>query len=147
MPADHIPAQTAFISILPVSNPLKEFHMGIRMTTSTWRQPLRLIDSWLPSPQESIVTPRRGVPQLLQRFAKAGWLKIGSRSSPHVGRGPCEPTLTTVPLRTCRVRVAQISAPGARSGARLVISGRMADVCAELERLEALESQDTAVLV
>jgi hypothetical protein len=121
--------------------------MGIRMTPSTWRQPLRLIDSWLPSPQQPIVLPRRGLPQLLQRFAKAGWLKIGSGSSSQVARGPCEPAFTAAPLRTCRVRVAQISAPGARSGARLVISGRMADVCAELERLEAIESQDTAVLV
>lgn len=42
------------------------------------------------------------------------------------------------PLRV--VRVMDRDGPRTRSGERLVISGRMADVCAELDRLAALEA-------
>ena len=42
------------------------------------------------------------------------------------------------PLRV--VRVVEAAAPRAIAG-RMVISGRMADVCAELERLAALEAR------
>ena len=42
------------------------------------------------------------------------------------------------PLRVVRVR--EPSAPRSTAG-RMVISGRLADVCAELERLAALEAQ------
>jgi hypothetical protein len=38
------------------------------------------------------------------------------------------------------VRVLDIDGPRNPSGGRLVISGRMADVCAELDRLAALEA-------
>ncbi len=53
---------------------------------------------------------------------------------PHAGaaRGPGKP------LRV--VRVLEPSAPRSTAG-RMVISGRLADVCAELERLAALEAQ------
>ncbi|HWI81468.1 hypothetical protein [Ramlibacter sp.] len=44
------------------------------------------------------------------------------------------------PVRSLRVvRVVEAS-PAAASAGRMVISGRMADVCAELERLAALEA-------
>ena len=49
-----------------------------------------------------------------------------------VGRPPAKP------LRV--VRVLEPSAPHAVAG-RMVISGRMADVCAELDRLAALEAK------
>ncbi|MGE0332498.1 MAG: hypothetical protein AB7P37_17610 [Ramlibacter sp.] len=42
------------------------------------------------------------------------------------------------PLRV--VRVMDRDSPRAPSGGRLVISGRLADVCAELDRLAALEA-------
>ncbi|WP_076997093.1 hypothetical protein [Variovorax sp. KK3] len=45
------------------------------------------------------------------------------------------------PLRVVRTVDAQTSG---RSNGRVVISGRMADVCAELERLAALEAAGTA---
>jgi hypothetical protein len=46
-----------------------------------------------------------------------------------------------VPLKPLRVvRVLEPSAPRAIAG-RMVISGRMADVCAELDRLAALEGR------
>ena len=44
------------------------------------------------------------------------------------------------PLRV--VRTVDAQQPGRRAG-RVVISGRMADVCAELDRLAALEAADT----
>ena len=40
------------------------------------------------------------------------------------------------PLRVIRV----VDSPSARNSSRVVISGRMADVCAELDRLAALEA-------
>lgn len=43
------------------------------------------------------------------------------------------------PLRV--VRVAEDQRPAQHSAGRMVISGRMADVCAELDRLIALENQ------
>jgi hypothetical protein len=46
--------------------------------------------------------------------------------------------MTRKPLRV--VRVLEPSAPRSTAG-RMVISGRLADVCAELERLAALEAQ------
>lgn len=45
------------------------------------------------------------------------------------------------PLRV--VRVLEANAPRSRAG-RMVISGRMADVCAELDRLAALEALQAA---
>jgi len=51
------------------------------------------------------------------------------------------PTRRATPLRV--VRVVEPSAPRADAG-RMVISGRLADVCAELERLAALEARNEA---
>ena len=48
------------------------------------------------------------------------------------------PAPRTTPLRV--VRVVEPSAPRAVAG-RMVISGRLADVCAELDRLAALEAR------
>ena len=47
---------------------------------------------------------------------------------------------TARPLRV--VRTVDAQQPGRRAG-RVVISGRMADVCAELDRLVALDAADT----
>jgi hypothetical protein len=54
----------------------------------------------------------------------------GTRGTP--GRAPLKP------LRV--VRVLEPAAPRSTAG-RMVISGRLADVCAELDRLAALEAQ------
>lgn len=48
----------------------------------------------------------------------------------------------TRPLRVVRVQDSQYT--GRASTGRVVISGRMADVCAELDRLAALEAADEA---
>jgi len=45
---------------------------------------------------------------------------------------------TPIPLRVARVMEAQ---QNRQSAGRMVISGRMADVCAELDRLAALEGR------
>ncbi|MDB5850527.1 MAG: hypothetical protein JWP29_4279 [Rhodoferax sp.] len=53
-------------------------------------------------------------------------------------RVPC-PARAARPLRVVRV-LDSATAAGASSAGRMVISGRMADVCAELDRLAALEA-------
>jgi hypothetical protein len=45
-----------------------------------------------------------------------------------------------VPARPLRILRVRDSVPGPGSTGRLVISGRLADVCAELDRLAALEA-------
>jgi hypothetical protein len=45
---------------------------------------------------------------------------------------------TPIPLRVARVMEAQLNR---QSAGRMVISGRMADVCAELDRLAELENR------
>ena len=120
--------------------------MGIRINPNTWRQPLRLIDCWLPRPATRTVA-HRDLPQWLQRFVRAGWLGHTQSTSAAASLGSCEPAHAQVPSRACRVRVLHTAAHGSRSDARLVISGRMADVCAELERLEALEMKQGAAFI
>lgn len=120
--------------------------MGIRITPNTWREPLRLIDSWLPMPTTRAVA-RRDLPQWLQRFVRAGWLGRPQGASTSAPRGSCEPAHTHTPTRACRVRVLHAASNGSRGDGRLVISGRLADVCAELERLEALEMKQGAAFI
>jgi hypothetical protein len=62
----------------------------------------------------------------------------GPRQGPHrpVWHGPVRHAFK--PLRV--VRVLEPSAPRSTAG-RMVISGRLADVCAELDRLAALEAR------
>lgn len=54
---------------------------------------------------------------------------------PAVAKGPCEKARK--PLRVVRV---VDTGGGASSAGRMFMSGRMADVCAELDRLAALEA-------
>ena len=53
---------------------------------------------------------------------------------------PAAPSHREVPKPLRVVRVLEPSAPRSTAG-RMVISGRLADVCAELDRLAALEAQ------
>lgn len=61
-----------------------------------------------------------------------------------VWQGPVrQPPVQPQPAKPLRVlRVVEPSAPRATAG-RMVISGRMADVCAELDRLAALEARSS----
>ncbi|MBT9549560.1 MAG: hypothetical protein IV088_01820 [Hydrogenophaga sp.] len=120
--------------------------MGIRINTNTWRAPLQLIDSWLPAPAHRTAV-HRGLPQLFQRFSRAGWLGRNRVMSPMetTATGGSAPLGATSP-RVCRVQVMRAANSGLRNDTRMVISGRMADVCAELDRLAAQEhpSAETA---
>jgi hypothetical protein len=108
--------------------------MGIRITSKTWRAPLQLIDSWLPAPSCPHKV-RKSFPMLMQRFVRAGWLA----SKPPTQAATSASTRGTGSLSAqhASVRLKRSSQPG--RSACLVISGRMADVCAELDRLAALE--------
>jgi hypothetical protein len=119
--------------------------MGIRIQRNTWRTPLQLIDSWLPPPPVSSTPLRLTV--IAQRFAQAGWLGRSSAqpgpsaSSTTCHGGPVSEALPC-PRRMAVVRVAHDTnglRDGMRADTRVVLSGRIADVCAELERLAALE--------
>ncbi len=75
----------------------------------------------------------------LQGFVQ--WLMAGRREVPHAA-APSPRTVvvarpTRKPLRVLRV---MDTGNGPSSAGRMVISGRMADVCAELDRLAALEA-------
>lgn len=118
--------------------------MGIRISSS-WRTPLQLIDSWLPAPS-AVCTTRRPVAPWLKRFTKAGWLgrhtpapDTSPRDTAHsVLEQPASVAACPAAVRAAPARIAR-PAKTMRGNNRLVIAGRMADVCAELERLAALE--------
>jgi len=119
--------------------------MGIRFNTNTWRAPLLLIDSWLPAEPKPPRMPR-ALPQAIQRFTRAGWLGRPPQPVTPSARRSGEVKLADNPnpqvaARACQLRV--LRTPGAtgllRNDARLVISGRIGDVCAELDRLAAME--------
>lgn len=119
--------------------------MGKLFTTNTWRTPLQLIDCWLPSPSVRSAQAAANEPLLtraVQRFARAGWL--GRATPPSAAPTRCNASTTPpAPSTSCRVRVLrQSESAGAHhaGGVRLVISGRINDVCAELDRLADQES-------
>jgi hypothetical protein len=117
--------------------------MGILFNTSTWRAPLLIIDSWLP--QRSEAPARRAQPQALQRFMRAGWL--GRRGplrteKPAPAAKQVRPLLATTPAKTTVRRGGSTEPWGIDS--RVVIAGRIHDVCAELDRLVAIEQQKRA---
>ncbi len=120
--------------------------MGIRINTNTWRAPLLLIDSWLPITQKPRHTLHGAVPRVVQRFSRAGWLARSTEPNPK----PEAASVTTHrqagshrrnETRTVRVLQAVGTNQASSQDTRLFISGRINDVCAELDRLVALEHQ------
>jgi hypothetical protein len=118
--------------------------MGYRFTSSTWRAPIQIIDSWLPDPALTESTRKTfGMSQLLSRV---GWIsRNAANTGSHTATAPARHALIS-PAHTNRswcVRVLRQpeAASGSRPDARLVISGRIDDVCAELDRLAYLESR------
>jgi hypothetical protein len=123
--------------------------MGIRLHNSTWHRPLRTLDSW---PPMSDSTPSRWHQSVRQcrSWLSLLWLglgsyipartRVGQTSGQDLGHRLCEGA--TARRTALKVHVAQKhETVGNGSGhTRLVISGRMADVCAELDRLAALEA-------
>lgn len=121
--------------------------MGILFSTNTWRAPLQLIDCWLPAAPKRLA-PAANEPlasRVVQRFARAGWLGRPASVPAHQGAH-------TTPIRrsentgACRVRVLRATdpRPSPSLGVRLVISGRINDVCAELDRLADQENHSSA---
>ncbi|WP_439519074.1 hypothetical protein [Hydrogenophaga sp.] len=121
--------------------------MGILFNTNTWRAPLQLIDCWLPEPsgRRTQAANEPMVSRAVQRFARAGWLG-------RVADGPAlqgvrvAPAMRSETPGPCRVRVLrQVDPrPSPSFGVRLVISGRINDVCAELDRLADQETEVSA---
>jgi hypothetical protein len=116
--------------------------MGKIFNTNTWRAPLQLIDCWLPLPTERQVRPAASfmAAKAVQRFARAGWLNREAANSPALQPAQAVVAPAGSPS-ACQVRVLrQADTHRARSrDMRLVISGPIGDVCAELDRLAALE--------
>lgn len=114
--------------------------MGIRFTTNTWRAPLQLIDSWLPAPtfNQQAKTPQK----VAQQFIRAGWLGRHAKGAGTAANVTSTQHGVKAP-RPRRVHELQNTDPveSSRTEARLVISGHINDVCAELDRLAALEHQ------
>lgn len=113
--------------------------MGIRISSKTWRSPLQFIDSWLPNPVQDEPSHRQPM-RLLRRFAEAGWLacpKIDVERTPGGIQGSTQHRATK-PAQSRPVRILR-PVQGTRDHTRLVISGRMSDVCAELDRLATME--------
>jgi hypothetical protein len=130
-----------------VFNPTKEFRMGILFNTNTWRAPLQLIDCWLPAPSTRR-TPAANEPlasRAVQRFARAGWLSRSANASAQQ-EAHIPPLKRSENPGSCRVRVLRQTdpLPSPSIGVRLVISGRINDVCAELDRLADQETQVSA---
>lgn len=109
--------------------------MGILSSARSWRQPLRMIDSLLSVP--SAPAPC-GLAPTLHPFARAGWLGRSARP-PSAARSASSSAGSSVHpghLRLVRKNDAGLSP---RADARVVISGPIGEVCAELDRLAALE--------
>lgn len=112
--------------------------MGIRFKSNSWRAPLRLIDNLLPLRSATQSAAPRKPSRALQLFARAGWLNLAS--APRERATPPAVVATAVP-QACGVRVLRSSSVGVggRRDMRMVISGRIGDVCAELDRMAAQE--------
>lgn len=136
-------------AILPVSNPNLEFHMGNLFTRNSWRAPLQLIDCWLPLPANGHVS-KRPAAKVLHLFNRAGWLQPATRTArpdfitPSGHTSASRNTWMPMRLAAAPARGVSIHKNISINCNRVVISGRIADVCAELDRLVAQESQDTA---
>lgn len=117
--------------------------MGIRMHRNTWGSPLLLINSWLPSP--SAPTTRPNLTAVAQRFARAGWLGRNTGLIARAAGAPPTNAVASLPFRSLQPTAAKTGRTTSCNGvhrkgdSRVVLSGRMADVCAELERLAASE--------
>jgi hypothetical protein len=121
--------------------------MGILFNTNTWRAPLQLIDCWLPAPalRRAPAANEPLASRAVQRFALAGWLSRAT-DSPAQAVARAASTGHRTRQAVCRVHTLRHSdaQPSKSQGVRLVISGRIDDVCAELDRLADQEAQVSA---
>jgi hypothetical protein len=104
--------------------------MGIAMfTVSSPFAPLHGLLSWFMPASPHLAPAARNAQQCGRQSARASVASVGKVQQ-------AARTCTPRPLRV--LRVVEGNAPA--SAGRMVISGRMADVCAELDRLAALEA-------
>ena len=83
--------------------------------------------------------PTRPASLAVQRFARAGWLGRPAANAPRLD-DPTDPAGSACGAASQERRAGRSGTAGSRrSGARVVLSGRMDQVCAELERLAAQE--------
>lgn len=122
--------------------------MGFRIKSGNWRRPLQVIDSFLPRREEALPPAPPVLSRCLRSFQRAGWL--GKQAARKGGGAPAAQAQDESPaarvVAASAVRVIHAAPEQAivvprRPSARVVISGRMADVCAELERLAAMEAR------
>lgn len=113
--------------------------MGIRFTTPTWRAPLQIIDSWLPAP--TINQRANPLEKAVRLFTGGGWLGRHDPSpAPQPNDMAASASSNATRPRRLRVVASNHTASSHPTDPRLVISGYINDVCAELERLAALEN-------
>lgn len=134
--------------------------MGIRFNRNSWRAPLRLIDSLLPQPAASVRVDSSPLNRTTEAFARAGWLgrgrtpatpKLAGNASASSGSEDTKPApcrLVASHGKRLDLRHPASEAPSSAHvnapiaivrGARVKLAGRIDAVCAELERLAALE--------
>ncbi|OUM01088.1 hypothetical protein [Variovorax sp. JS1663] len=80
-----------------------------------------------------------------RRRRTSGLRYVGIRPSCAARPGAPAASRLSSPARPLRVVRTVDAQPSGRGTGRVVISGRMADVCAELDRLAALEAAGTSV--
>lgn len=125
--------QLAYPAILPVSNlhAFERFHMGIALLAlSGLFQGLASFNRAAPAPR----------PRPAGRIHPVWTVRRPSCQTMAATLMTKKSTVMTPTLRVLRVAE---SGPRSDCAGRMVISGRMADVCAELDRLVALEAAQT----
>jgi hypothetical protein len=133
--------QQAPTAILPVSNlhAFERFHMGIALLAfSGLFQGLANVTR--PAPKV-VKTPRANA------YLKPLWATHRPACTPQALKTAPLPHRTQVASARPALRVVRVTDPDShvKGAGRMVISGRMADVCAELDRLAALEAAQSRV--
>jgi hypothetical protein len=123
---------------------LWSFHMGIALlgliNLTGLSTPLHsLAHRWMPARRRSRQAPQPDARGSHHTSARPTCTSGGSALS-HASRPGPAPSAKARPLRV--IRTIDARQPGRHLG-RVLISGRMADVCAELDRLAALEAAAT----
>jgi hypothetical protein len=133
--------QQAYSAILPVSNlhAFERFHMGIALLAiSGLFQGL----SNLTRPAPVVLKPSRANAALRPVWATSRPVCMPQGMKPSAQPHRVHAAPATPALRVLRVTESDQRVKGA---GRMVISGRMADVCAELDRLAAIEASQARV--
>jgi hypothetical protein len=106
---------------------------------------LAIVDLWMPLQSlASRLLPARRPARRDTGSSSAGLRYVAVRPACAARDHAATPKAAPAPVRPLRViRVVDGPQGERRSTNRMVISGRMADVCAELDRLAALEAMET----